>query len=262
MDYSKILQKIINYIIKNGIPKYLKNKTFINKKFDNTKDFLVYANELVKSYHKHSFIRLYNNQEPNIESKFSYSKNIGIIKLYSFDNKDIEKYKNDIINFISNPKLEGLILDFRKHHGGNMWPLVDALSRFLDNSTLFAWSNEKVSFKDKKWWNFINGKIKINQTFIKGANINYPIAIIIGPHTASAGEFIASCFINRDNVKIFGGKTAGYLSVNNTVTIDDYQLNIPETLQTSRDGKFREYIKPDIYTSKPITEAKLWIRNN
>jgi C-terminal processing protease CtpA/Prc len=178
------------------------------------------------------------------------------------NNKDIEKYKNDIINFLDTHDFKGLILDFRKHHGGNMWPLVDALSRFLDNSTLFAWSNEKVSFKDKKWRNLINGKVKVNQSFIKGANINYPIAVIIGSQTASAGEFVASCFINRNNVKIFGENTSGYLSVNNTIKIDNFEVNLPVKLQISRNDKFMEYIEPDVYTTKPITEAKLWIRNN
>jgi hypothetical protein len=48
------------------------------------------------------------------------------------------------------------------------------------------------------------------------------------------GEFVASCFIARNNVKLFGNKTAGYLSVNMQYFYDKFVLFIPETLQTSR----------------------------
>jgi C-terminal processing protease CtpA/Prc len=159
--------------------------------------------------------------------------------------------------------MKGLILDFRDHTGGTMWPLLFALSRFLNNTSLYAWSNKKVTKNDKKWDNLINGQIKMNQHYISESDnkINIPIAVLIGENTDSSGEFVASCFIARDNVKLFGNKTSGNLSVNNTYFYDKYVLSIPELLQTSRNLEFKEYIEPDIYTTHPIRDAKKFIKS-
>jgi C-terminal processing protease CtpA/Prc len=146
---------------------------------------------------------------------------------YSLTKTQINNYIKNITDFLDkNKNMKGLILDFRKHTGGSMWQLVEALSRFLNNNTLFAWNNNKVNFNEKKWFNLINNSTKNNQHFIK-SNINtiYPIAIIIGNKTASAGEFVASCFASDKNVKFFGQRTAGYLSVNKTYKIEISNLD-------------------------------------
>lgn len=183
---------------------------------------------------------------------------------YSLKKSQINDYIKNITDFLDqNKNIKGLIIDFRKHTGGSMWPLIEALSRFLNNNTLFAWNNNKVNFNQKEWWNLVNNTVKRNQHFIK-SNINttYSIAIIIGNKTASAGEFVASCFGCDKNVKFFGQRTAGYLSVNNTYKIDKYEIHFPIALQTSKNGKFKEYLEPDVYTNKPISYAKKWISNN
>ena len=182
---------------------------------------------------------------------------------YSLTKLEISNYIKNITDFLDkNKNMKGLILDFSKHTGGSMWQLVEALSRFLNNNTLFAWNNNKVDFNEKKWFNLVNNSTKNNQHFIKtNINTNYPIAIIIGNKTASAGEFVASSFIGDKNVKFFGHRTAGYLSVNNTYKIDKYDIHFPTSLQTSKNSKFQEYLEPDVYTNKPISDAKKWISN-
>jgi C-terminal processing protease CtpA/Prc len=277
--YDKILLKIINLIIKNGIPNYL-NKFIENLKkikfennINNDKNFLKVSTKLIKLYHYHSSINIsfkFNSTHADklIPTKFSIINNIGIIKLYIFDTYSLKKsqindYIKNITDFLDqNKNMKGLILDFRKHTGGSIWPLIEALSRFLNNNTLFAWDNNKVNFNQKKWVNLVNNTPKYNQHFIK-SNINttYPIAIIIGNKTASAGEFVASCFTSDKNVKFFGQRTAGYLSVNNTYNVDKYEIHFPIALQTSKNGNFQEYLEPNVYTNKPITDAKKWIMN-
>ena len=277
--YDKLLLKIINLIIKNGIPKYV-NKFIENLKkikfqnnISNDKDFLKVSTKLIKLYHYHSSINItfkFNSTHPDklIPTKFSIINNIGIIKLYMFDTysltkSEINNYIKNITDFLDkNKNMKGLILDFSKHTGGSMWQLVEALSRFLNNNTLFAWDNNKVNFNEKKWFNLVNNTTKNNQHFIKSnINTNYPIAIIISNKTASAGEFVASCFIGDKNVKFFGKKTAGYLSVNKSYKIDKYDIHFPIALQTSKNGKFQEYLEPDVYTDTAISDAKKWISN-
>jgi len=283
MNYNNTLIKITKYILKYGIPTYIKKFIKINKinidklefnyDINDIQNFLLIINKLVESYHKHSFVRLkYTNiinknnyNFKNTPTKFYYTNKIGIIKLYSFDkyslsHDEIKQYIKQITDFLDEHEFNGLILDFRKHCGGDTFSLVTAFSRFLNNTTLFGWSKNKISLKQKGWCNMINGKIEYNKYFLKkDINTNYPIAIIIGKQTKSAGEFVGSCFINSKNVKFFGEDSGGYLSVNDTVKVDKFEFSFPVLLQTSKNSIFKEYIEPDIYTNKPITEAKKWI---
>ena len=176
--------------------------------------------------------------------------------------KDKKKYINNIKKFINNKKLKGLIIDFRKHHGGNMHPLIKAFDKFFNNTTLFAWSKRKIKKTDNNWVNMKNYKLEWDKPFLKNdINTNIPIAIIIGKNTFSSGEIVASCFINSKNVKFFGSNSGGGLSINKGYDIDGYQLQLTVELQTNKDGKFQEYIEPDIYTKTPIKDAKKWIYN-
>ena len=36
-------------------------------------------------------------------------------------------------------------------------------------------------------------------------------------------------------------------------------LYLTKVLETTKDGKFQEYLEPDVYTNVPIREAKKWI---
>jgi C-terminal processing protease CtpA/Prc len=276
-NYTKILIKIINLIISNGIKQYIiifikkLNKFNFLDNIQNDKDFINYTNKIIKIYHYHSSIEInanHNLYKTNnlIPTKFKISNNIGTIKLYSFSTysltkTQIDNYIKNITNFLDNNiYIRGLILDFRKHSGGNMYPLLKALSRFLNNNTLFAWADHKVKFNEQVWCNLINGKVKFLQKRLQTTiNTPYPIAIIIGENTTSAGEFVASSFIGDKNVKFFGKNSGGYLSANLTYKVDKYDIHFPNALQTSKNDKFQEYLEADIYTSKPISIAKEWI---
>ena len=271
--FDKLYYKIIDKINKIGIPKYLNN--FKPKKTNfNKNNFVNKINNIIKNYHHHTHIIKITNNNNNYKNikntKFYIKKNIGVIKLYTFNYQNniynydnyTKKYILDIQNFLNNKQLKGLILDFREHKGGNIHPLLEAFSSILNNTTLFAWSNRKIKFNEKLWINMKNNKLKWNQKFIninKNNNINLPIAIIIGKKTYSAGEFVASSFIGNNNVKFFGNNTGGGLSVNQRYKIDNYYLFLTIKLQTSKNGEFKQFISPNVYTNNPINESKKWI---
>jgi len=266
MDYDKI-NKIINKI---GINKYVDdwNKiTDINN-----------LEEDIKKYHKHASIKI---KENNIESKklpkFLWDKNnkIGRIIYYEFilgndDKKNLldEKKLIDITNknlsdWFKND-IKGLIIDLRNHKGGNFLPFILSLKLILGSTTLFAWNKTKVAKNDPFWFNFDNNLNLLDNQKFNSSELNFkkPIAIIIGNNTSSAGEFSASIFIGRKNVKFFGSRSAGFLSVNETIKInDDINLIIPTKYTTTVNNIFydNEYIDVDIETKQPINTAKKWI---
>ena len=80
-----------------------------------------------------------------------------------------------------------------------------------------------------------------------------PLAVLIGPRTASAGEAIAIALLGRDNVRSFGKQTGGLTSGNIGVTMPDgAMLIITAGHFVDRRGRvYRAGISPD-ETIEPI----------
>jgi C-terminal processing protease CtpA/Prc len=290
MDEVAIQKEIIKCIKKNGIPKYVKLfKPVVKKEFASEKAFSKHLQRMVKSYHSHTTISKLSKatngtvvrsnwiqKHKQHLTKFSKIQDgIGIIQLYKFLNKgndnpiyhkEKEIYIESIKKYLekcNTAKVRGIIIDFRKHHGGDTYPLLDAFSEFFNNTSLFSWTNKPVTKKQKKWTNMENNTLQSSQAF-SNANINtdVPIAIIIGESTSSSGEIVAACFKGSKLVKFFGTNSGGALSVNEGYHIkQEYELNLTTSLFYSKDGKFQEYLEPDVYTKEPIEDAKKWIKN-
>ena len=292
MNINQIVGKIDNIITKFGIPKYVKkwHKLSIpNNLFDYGK-IIGFLYKYVQKYHHHSFVQSQklitetseeNSQELLMRPMPNFSWNdqnkIGTIKFYHFingyDQNENEQDTNKLINLVkkyirtwTKNNLNGIAIDLTSHTGGNMWPTVNSLVDLLGNTTLFSWNNQKTKFTDKKWCNQIDGQVKFNQKFLTNAlDFDRPIAIIVSNETASSGEFIASIFYGRSNVKIFGdntNRTAGQLSVNQGFKINkDITLYIPVKLETTVDGVFQdqEYLTVDVNSKYPFDDAADWI---
>jgi C-terminal processing protease CtpA/Prc len=282
IDYDGYINDILNIVRTKGVAKYVKqfNKTIkdVDKDIHTESTFMKYANQLLGMYHPHSSLYKTNAstehpKKKNKDTLFSFSPDkIGKIQLFSFTTYngpkqyELEKKKfiDDIHDFLDESErkgMKGLIIDFSKNGGGGMWQIIDAFNRYLNNTTLFAWSTEKVNVDKKEWVNLESNKIVWNKKYLtKDLKTDIPIAVIVSKHTASAGEIGASLFKSSNNVKVFGEKTKGYLSVNYTIPIGkEFGVIFTSTLQTSKDGTFNEFIVPDVITHTPITCAKKWI---
>ncbi len=284
---NNIINEINNYMKENGLEKYLEKWELIkNKNFKNLEEFKIYLEKSIKNYHKHSFIisnnsefdsKIFDNQKP---PKFIWDKKnkIGRVIFYKFimtnnnlKNQESEKLTKMLshyyLNYWLSQEIKGLIIDLRYHKGGNFYPFTVAMKPILGNTTLFAWSKNKVDKKEKQWIN-INSNFDIidNQDYeSKNLKFSKPIAVIISKNTSSAGEFAASIFYGRSNTRFFGQRSRGLLCVNETVKFNpDITLAIPTKFTTTCDGTFhsKEYLDVDVETNKPIYYAKEWIKKN
>ncbi len=105
----------------------------------------------------------------------------------------------------------GWVLDLRENDGGNVGPMREALSGFLDAA----------------------GAPRPLQT-LEAA----PVAILIGPRTASAGEAIALSFVGRPRSRSFGSPTAGQTTVNRAFPLPDGgTLALTVRLMSDRTGR-------------------------
>jgi len=289
-NYTSIINKIDKLIKKHGIPYYLKKwkKPKTQTQFESYEDFIKYLNKYTRSYHPHSHVdskilsesstkssNIKDRQLP--EFKWDIKNKIGTIIFYHFyngyDQTKNNKDTNKIIKLVRTTYkkwnklgITGLIIDLRKHIGGNMWPHVSSLVDILGDTSLLSVNKIKTKFTDKKWTNIKDNKIEHGKKFLSNKlSFEKPIAIIVSKNTESSGEFIASIFYGRDNTKIFGdktNKTGGYLSANYEIKInDDIRFTFTADFCTTVDGTFhlKEYISVDKKTTSPITDAKKWI---
>lgn len=282
---NQLVNLINNIILEKGIPKYLEkwvplDENDLNK--DN-QNFLKIILLKLKEYHKHCNILTPSIQTQFIDSSFRkapdffWDKNLKIGRInyyhfYSSNNKSLNNQDElsmiDLVekklNLWNSKEMNGLIIDLRYHKGGNFYPFIKSLNNILGNTTIFAIDKNIVNKNEKKWINNSNNNLEVNKFMTYKLKFNKPIAIIINKKTKSSGEFSAAIFKGRDNVKFFGERTAGYLSMNSNVTINKKLIiTFPTNLITTVDNKFMnsEFVEPDIKTHKPITDAKLWIKN-
>jgi carboxyl-terminal processing protease len=134
----------------------------------------------------------------------------------------------------------GWVVDLRKDHGGNMFPMIAALSPMLGDDTLGYF--ERRDGKREPWR--VDSKLKPNRDLdLRNARV----AVLIGPGTASSGEATALSFRGRANTRFFGQPSAGVSTANRVFTLPDGSLLVLTTaMMLDRNGRGDgEQLMPD-----------------
>lgn len=161
----------------------------------------------------------------------------------------------------------GWVIDLRNNGGGNMWPMLQGLDPLLGpapfgffvapNGPLALWQREggliRTSFK---------AAAPEEPAFLLKRSAA-PIAILLGPRTASSGEMTAIALVGRADVRTFGAPTAGFTTANAPIRMSDgAYLVVTETFVRDRTGRdYRGAIIPDEPTRDSDAEqtAVRWI---
>ena len=279
---NKLRNEIINYPHKNSkfcslLDKYVNNYhshsgitcDFLIKESNKT-EFKI-PNYLPKKIKDTFFIA-----RPEPEFQYDKKTKIGKIIFYKFFNtfqkntidQDIIKHIKLIKEFLNKYTFNGLILDLRFHQGGSIHPTFIGFQSILENIPLYIYTKyEKhkkddlyISIPDKSFTSMKDLRYSFIPLTTTKLNVDYPIAIIVGKYTYSSGELIACAFSGKDNVKIFGERTGGGLSSNESIQLTkDIEFRFTSELVRLTNGKLQEYLEPDVKTNKPITDAKKWI---
>lgn len=106
----------------------------------------------------------------------------------------------------------GLVVDLSAHEGGNMWPGLDGLGPLFGAEVVVG------AFKPGQPW-------RVDRTGDDGlwreAVAQLPVAVLLGPKTASSGEALAVAFSGRPHTAFFGRKTRGLATSNQMVPLGD-----------------------------------------
>jgi hypothetical protein len=152
----------------------------------------------------------------------------------------------------------GWIVDLRQDGGGDMWPMLAGLDPLLGKAPFGFFV---MRGQEPTPWIRANGFVYPAPGAVPTAAPAFalahgaaPLAVLIGPHTASSGEMSAIALIGRARVRTFGAPSAGFTTANRVYPLSDgAMLVITETSIRDRTG--RDYVGP-IRPDEPADDAE------
>ncbi|MCR4859115.1 MAG: S41 family peptidase, partial [Bacteroidales bacterium] len=170
-------------------------------------------------------------------------------------------YTHTVLDFLqANPEAKGVVLDLRGNTGGNMYPMIAALSPLLPNGVILRFKTRSRALPI--FLEYVMQEAGLAAGDIRKFPSDTPTAILTDGRTASSGEATLLCFRGLDNVRTFGAPSAGYASANIVQPLaDGYSLVITTSCDMARTGEVfcEDPIEPDVKTETPLEDAVNWI---
>ena len=134
-------------------------------------------------------------------------KNVGYIRLTSFNENSSEQIKDQIKKFEKNQNVSSYILDLRNNPGGLLSQAIKISDFFLDNGEIVSTKSRKPS-ENRKWFakngDLINGKT---------------LLVLINYGSASASEIVAGALKDHKRAIILGENSYGKGSVQSIIPL-------------------------------------------
>ena len=214
---------------------------------------------------KHSFLQLAGDVVADATSEWpapgvAFREGVPVISLPPFSGNQDEgvKYASAVLSAIPEDT-PGVVIDLRGNTGGNMYPMIAAVHRFLPSD------DETLRFRTRSRTQWIPLSYAVQMAGVQQhSRIQCPVAILTDSLTASSGEATLICFRGLDYVRVFGGPTAGYASANQPFPLPGGDhLVLTTGCDVARTGEVfcDDPIEPDVLTDTPLEDALEWIGN-
>lgn len=145
----------------------------------------------------------------------------------------------------------GLIVDLRHNSGGNMYPMFDALRSLLPP-------------RDLGYFQARDGQVQPWPVAARTAAARpAAVAVLLGPGTASSGEFLAVGLRSVPRVRSFGAPTAGLTTGNQLYPLLNGGMLALTTVRML-DAQSRPVtgrLTPDEEHAEPLVPAAAWVRH-
>lgn len=186
---------------------------------------------------KHAYLKISSIGITTTEEKSQYVRN-SINKIRSQDNKNSRYW----------------IIDLRKNSGGNMWPMLQAISPFFDATQvlgefhLASGSITRFGFKDGIAHESSLQKINFQPDTYHLKHQPSRIYVLIDSSVASSAEALAIGLSSLDNVILVGEKTCGLATVNTPFELRDGSILVLTTgeMANIHGQTFKSGIKPSM----------------
>ena len=152
---------------------------------------------------------------------------VGVIRLFDFMGSppEAQTYAQAGEREVAVLKERGVcrfVVDLRSDQGGNMYPMITAVSGLLDDGVLGTF--EDAAGHSSHWIlkdGVVTTSVASDAQAPNPPRNRFPVAVLIGPSTASAGEFTAMSFKGRPVTSFFGAPSAGWITANIPVRLSD-----------------------------------------
>ena len=175
-------------------------------------------------------------------------KEIGYLRLKSFNENSDEQLFKIIKKFETNNKLNGYILDLRNNPGGLLSQAISISNFFLDDGEIVSTKGRKISETRKffsKKGDGINGK---------------PLIVIINTGSASAAEIVSGALKDHKRAIILGERSYGKGSVQSIIPLKNgggLRLTISKYYLPSGKSISEVGVLPDILVEEDGKEFKI-----
>ena len=215
---------------------------------------------------KHSFLQLAGSVVSDATSEWPAPEvtflegGIPVVSLPPFSGNQDEgvKYASAVLSVIPED-IPGVVIDLRGNTGGNMYPMIAAVHRFLPDD------GETLRFRTRKHTQWVPLSYAVRVAGVpQQSRIQCPVAILTDSLTASSGEATLICFRGLEYVRVFGNPTAGYASANQPFPLPGGdRLVLTTGCDVARTGEVfcDDPIEPDVLTDTPMEDALEWIDN-
>ncbi len=168
-------------------------------------------------------------------------KNIGYIRLTSFNENSGKQIKREIENFEKNDNIKSYILDLRNNPGGLLSQAIKISDFFLNNGEIVSTKGRKSS-ENRKWFakkgDLTNGKAMI---------------VLINYGSASASEIVAGALKDHKRAILLGENSYGKGSVQSIIPLKNngaIRLTIAKYYLPSGKSISEVGVSPDIEVSE------------
>ena len=175
-------------------------------------------------------------------------KNIGYLRLTSFNENSAQQIKKRINDLNNEKKLKGFILDLRNNPGGLLSQAIKITDYFLDNGEIVSTKSRKAS-ENRKWFardgDLTGGK---------------PLIVLINYGSASASEIVAGALKDHKRAIILGENSYGKGSVQSIIPLRNegaIRLTIAKYYLPSGTSISEVGVTPDIQINEEGNEFKI-----
>ena len=174
-------------------------------------------------------------------------KNIGYIRLTSFNENSSEQIKERIIKMKKNENLKGYILDLRNNPGGLLSQAIKISDFFLENGEIVSTKSRQI--KENRKWFAKKGDITNGKTLV----------VLINYGSASASEIVAGALKDHKRAIILGENSYGKGSVQSIIPLKNkgaIRLTIAKYYLPSGKSISEVGVTPDIEIAESSEDFK------
>ena len=178
----------------------------------------------------------------------SKEKNIGYIRLKSFNENSDNQFLKSIKKFEKNPKIKSYVVDLRNNPGGLLTQAINITDFFLNDGEIVSTKGRKIS-ETRKFFarrgDEVNGK---------------PLIVMINNGSASASEIFAGALKDHKRAIILGENSYGKGSVQSIIPLRNgggMRLTISKYYLPSGKSISEVGVTPDIVVEETSDEFKI-----